>query len=268
MDLGYLNYSEQFKKYDFWQLKYWTAISLYVSKHIIAISNSTKSNIVRHYPFTSKKISVTHLGYDKTRFNTNISSEDVRRVKKAHSIVGDYILFLSTLKPSKNIEGLLEAFLDVKNQFTDITLVIAGKKGWLYKSIFKKVEKLDLQKSVVFTDFVDEKDKPGLIKGARVFVLPSFWEGFGLDPLYAMALGVPVVVSNKGSLPEVVGNAGLLVDPEKPEDIAEKIKKVLSMNKIEYNKLVDKGLKQAKKFSWEKTAKKTLDILIKTAKKN
>ncbi len=264
MDLGYLNFSGQFKKYDFWQLKYWTAISLCISKHIIAISNSTKSDIVRHYPSTAKKITVTYLGYDKTKFHKNIPPKDVRRVKNRHSIVGDYILFLSTLKPSKNIEGLLEAFSELKG----VKLVIAGKKGWLYEPIFNKVKELGLQKDVIFTDFVPEEDKPALIKGAKVFVLPSYWEGFGLDPLYAMACGVPVVVSNKGSLPEVVGDAGLLVNPEKPADIAKKIKEVLSMSKIEYNKVVERGFAQADKFSWEKTAKKTLDILVKTANTN
>ena len=109
-DLGYLKFSEQFRKYDFWQLKIWSAISIFISKAIIAVSNSTKRDIVRHYPFASKKIFITPHGYDKNRFNTRISKEDVRRVKNKYSIVNDYVLFISTLKPSKNIEGLLEAW--------------------------------------------------------------------------------------------------------------------------------------------------------------
>lgn len=265
MDLGYLKFTEQFKKSDFWQLKYWTAISLYVSKHIIAISNSTKKDIVRHYSINPKKVSVTHLGYDKTKFNTNIPQKDVRRVRKAHSIVGDYVLFLSTLKPSKNIEGLLDAFLEVKATFPQIKLVITGKKGWLYESVFKKVEDLGIKENVIFTDFVKDKDVPALIKGARVFVLPSFWEGFGLGVLYSMACGVPIVCSNTGSLPEVVEDAGILVDPKNTDEISKKIIKVLSMSKKEYNKLVDKGLKQSQKFDFEKMAKKTLDILVSVA---
>ena len=102
-DLGYLKFSEQFRKYDFWQLKIWSAISIFISKAIIAVSNSTKKDIVRHYPFASKKIFITPHGYDKNRFNTRISKEDVRRVKNKYSIVNDYVLFISTLKPSKNI---------------------------------------------------------------------------------------------------------------------------------------------------------------------
>jgi len=265
MDLGYLKFTGQFKKYDFWQLKLWSAYSIFISKAVIAISNSTKDDILRHYPFASKKVFVTHLAYDKEVFNTNIPDEDVRRVKKSYAIVDDYIVYLSTLKPSKNVEGLLEAFglLKSKNKIQNTKLVIAGKKGWLYESIFERVKALGLTKDIIFTDFVPEEDKAPLIKGAKVFVLPSFWEGFGLDVLNAMACGVPVVVSDAGSLPEVAGEAGVIVNPYKTESIAKGIAKVLSMNDLEYNKLVEKGLRQVQKFSWEKTAKMTIEILEK-----
>ena len=262
-DLGYLKFSEQFRKYDFWQLKIWSAISIFISKAIIAVSNSTKRDIVRHYPFASKKIFVTPHGYDKTRFNTKVSKDDVRRVKNRYSIVNDYVLFISTLKPSKNIEGLLEAWKLIIKKRPKTRLIIAGKKGWLYESIFEKANKLGLKDSVIFTGFIPEEDKSALIAGAKVFVLPSFWEGFGMDALNAMACGVPVVVSKIEALREVVGEAGTLVDPHDVGSIAENIEKVLSMSKIEYNKLVDRGLAQAKKFSWEKTARKTLAILEK-----
>jgi len=266
MDLGYLEFSGQFKKYDFWQLKLWSAYSLYVSKAVIAISNSTKKDIVRHYPFASKKTFVTLLAYDKTKFHSSISPNDVRRVLNKYSIVNDYVLYLSTLKPSKNVVGLLAAWSGVKKGFPDTKLVIAGKKGWLYESIFAKVKELGLTEDIIFTDYVPEEDKPGLIKGAKLFVLPSFWEGFGLDVLNAMASGVPVVVSNVASLPEVVGKAGILVDPYNIKSIEGGIRKVLSMTQAQYNTLVEAGIKQARKFSWEKTARETLQILEKAAK--
>ncbi len=261
MDLGYLEFSEQFTKKVFWQLKWWSAISIYVSKAIIAISNSTKRDIVRHYPFANGKTYVTHLAYDAGQFNQGISQKDVRRVSEKYSIVDDYVLYLGTLKPSKNIAGLIQAFSIVSAHQPQISLVIAGKKGWMYESIFNKVEELGLTGKVIFTDFVPEEDKPGLIAGAKVFVLPSFWEGFGLDALNAMASGVPVVASNVGSIPEVVGEAGKLIDPNSIDSIADGISGVLSMSKLEYNSLVAKGISQAKKFSWETTAKKTLEIL-------
>lgn len=260
-DLGYLKFSGQFRKYDFWQLLLWSAYSIFVSKKVIAVSTSTKDDIVRHYPFARNKVVVTHEAYDSNRFNANVSQEDVRRVKNEYAIVTDYVLFLGTLKPSKNIEGLLGAFRRVMSAFPDIRLVIAGKKGWLYDSIFRKVEELNLKNKVIFTDFISEVDKPGLIKGARVFVMPSFWEGFGLDALSAMAVGTPVVASKVASLPEVLGEAGTYVDPNNIDSIAEGIIKVLSLGKTEYNKLVEKGLEQVKKFSWEKTARETLKVL-------
>ncbi len=260
MDLGYLKFSGQFKKFDFWQLTVWSAISIFISKAIIAISNSTKNDIVRHYPFAKDKIYVTPLAYDIKRFNDNISSIDVRRIKNRYSIVSDYVLYLGTLKPSKNIEGLIEAFSKLSNE-NEIKLVIAGKKGWMYESIYKKVKDLGLPDRVIFTDFVSEADKPGLIAGAKVFVLPSFWEGFGLDILNAMACGVPVVASNAGSLPEIVGDAGILVDPESPDDIFRGIKDVLSAPPSQYNKMVEKGLARVKRFSWEECARQTLKII-------
>lgn len=261
MDLGYLEFSGQFRKNVFWQLKYWSAMSIFISKSVIAISNSTKKDIVRQYPRTKDKIYVTPLAYDKEKFNIGISEKDVRRVKNTYSIVDDYVLYLGTLKPSKNIEALVEAFSRTLLQYPEMNLVIAGKKGWLYEGIFEKVEKLGLKTKIIFTDFVAEDDKPALISGAKVFVLPSYWEGFGLDVLNAMACGVPVVASNIGSIPEVVGNAGVLIDPCSIESISEGISKVLSMNKSDYNSMVAKGLIQASKFSWEKTARETLRII-------
>lgn len=261
MDLGYLEFSGQFRKNDFWQLKVWSAISIFISKAIIAISNSTKDDIVRQYPSAKNKVYVTLLSYDKNKFNTAISEKDVRRVQNKYSIVTNYVLYLGTLKPSKNIDGLIGGFNLVKSQYPNIKLVIAGKKGWLYESVFKKVETLGLKDKVVFTDFVPEEDKPALIKGARVFVLPSFWEGFGLDALNAMACGVPVVAGNVGSIPEVVGDSGILVDPKSIESIASGISKVLSMSKSDYNSTIAKGLAQANRFSWEKTARETMGII-------
>lgn len=266
MDLGYLKFSGQFKKYDFWQLKIWSALSIIISKYVIAISNSTKRDIVRHYPLASKKTIVTHLAHDKKRFNLKVDSHDVRRVQKKYSIVGSYVLFLSTLKPGKNVEGLLDAWSIISKKWPKIRLVITGKKGWLYQSIFGKVKSLSLENSVTFTGFIPEEDKPPLIRGAKLFVLPSFWEGFGLDVLNAMACGVPVAISRVASLTEVAGDAGIYFDPKDTRDIAIKINKVLLMDKAQYAKLVEKGLLQANRFSWEATARKTIRVLEKTAK--
>jgi glycosyltransferase involved in cell wall biosynthesis len=259
MDLGYLRFPEQFIKKDLYQLTHWTARSIKKASHLFAISESTKNDIIERYRIAENKITVTYPGYDKERFKVQVSSIKIGKVKKKYKISGDYLLFLSTLKPGKNIEGLVEAFKRLAYRLSPLNLVIAGKKGWLYQTIFDKVKELGLTKRVIFTGFVDEEDVTPLIAGAKVFTLPSFWEGFGIPAVNAMACGVPVVVSNAGSLPEVVGDAGVIVDPYKPEEITRGIEKAIDNR----NELVKKGLEQAKKFSWEKCAQETLRVLEK-----
>lgn len=239
---------------------------MFVSKRIISISNSTKNDIVRHYKFTADKVYTTQLSHDVDEKDLKISANDVRRVKKRHSIVDDYVLYLGTLKPSKNIEGLIKAYSLLGDLKAKYQLVIAGKKGWMFDSIIQAVERLGLGERVVFTDYVTEADKMALRHGARVFVQPSFWEGFGIDTLSAMYLGIPVVVSDAGSLPEVVGKAGVVVQPKDVKSIAEGIKKVLLMSQKEYNKQVEAGKIRAGMFSWEDTARETLKIIEGAAK--
>ncbi len=259
MDLGYLKFKGQFTKKDFWQLTLWSAYSIFASTKLIAISQSTKEDIAKHYPFAKNKTQVTELSYNRN-LPMSVSSRDIDEVKAKYKIPKNYILFLSTLKPSKNIEGLVEAWGRIVNKYPEFSLVIGGKKGWLFESIFAKAQALDLSDKIIFTDFVSEEEKYPLLAGAKIFVLPSFWEGFGIDVLNAMRLGVPVVVSNVGSLPEVVQDAGVLVDPYSIDSIATGISQVLDTSKTEYNKLSENSILQAKKFSWEKTALKTLDV--------
>lgn len=267
MDLGYLDNSAHLKKNDFWQLKYWTAISIRTSTRIFAISESTKREIVRHYPSATKKVEVTYLGYDKSIYNSEVRSSQtaaIKAVKRKYSIgqgFEDYVLYLGVLKPSKNIPALIKAWAKIVHEFPKTALVIGGKKGWMFDEIFNSVKKLDLEQSVIFTDYVKEEDKPLLIGGAKLFVLPSFWEGFGHDVLHAVALGTPVVASSAGSIPEVGGKAALYFDPTDTDEIAEKIKKVLTLSKVDYNEMRKRSLAQAEKFSWEDTARKTMSVL-------
>lgn len=261
MDLGFLKFPKQFTKKDLYQLKSWTKTSVEKARHVLAISESTKNDIIREYQVPENKITVTYPGFDKDKFNPMASKEKaksvIETVKKKYGISKKYILFLSTLKPSKNIIGLLEAFKILTNKGFGIDLVIAGKKGWMYEEIFEKTKKLELLDRVVFTDFVPNEDVAMLMSGAEIFVLPSFWEGFGIPILEAMACGTPVVVSDVGSLPEVVGDAGILVNPNEPNNIAQGITQAMSESK----KLKEKGLEQVKKFSWVKCAQETIKVL-------
>lgn len=259
-DLGYLKFSGQFKKYDFWQLKLWTAISINISKYIIAVSEFTKNDIVRHYPIASDKIDYVYHGFDSNRFNTHINDKIVRRIKDKYKTGEKYILFLSTIKPSKNIEGLIEAFKIVQKKHVDYRLVIAGKKGWLFDNVFKSINS-DKNGKIIFTGYIKEDDKPALIKGAKSFILPSFWEGFGMDVITSMACGTVVIASDKASLKEVGENVCIYCDPYNIQDIADKINYVIEMKKKDYNIVANKGIERSKYFSWEKTAKQTFELL-------
>lgn len=259
MDLGFLKFPDQFTQKDRYQLTAWTERSARLAKHIFAISESTKNAIIEAYGISEKKITVTYPGYNKDKFKNLLPGDKGLKVKisgieKKYGITGKYILFLSTLKPSKNIEGLLAAYKILK---TDTKLVIAGKKGWLFDTIYNKSREYGLANKVIFTDFIDEEDVPLLMAGAQVFTLPSYWEGFGIPVVEAMAVGCPVVVSNAGSLPEIVGDAGIIVDPYQPEEIARGITKAIENRKD----LIKKGFKQINKFSWDKCAQKTVEVL-------
>ena len=248
MDLGFLRTPEQFTPKDFNQLKSWTGYSVKNAAKIIAISQYTKQDIIKNYHRNPKDIIVTLLGYNTKLF------------KPAHKPPKPYILFLSSLKPSKNVEGLIRAFHQLGTQHLALStkLVIAGKKAWLYGQIFALVKRLGLEDRVKFTGFVDEAAKVTLMQEASAYVLPSFHEGFGIPVLEAMACGTPVVISQVASLPEVAGNAGIYVDPYSPASIADGIKTAIGPKREEF---VHAGLKRVKLFSWAKCAQLTLTCL-------
>jgi len=264
MDLGYLRFPQHYTKSIYWKLRLWTALSIKRAACILTISQASKNDIIKHYKVKAEKIDVEYLGYDEKNFQFPVSDLRIKKAKNKYKIIGDYLLFLSTLKPSKNMEGLLRAFKSVKPKTKNkkLSLVIAGKKGWLFEKIFEEVKKLGLEEKVLFTDFVDEEDVPALMAGAKVFVLPSFWEGFGIPVVEAMAVGTPVVVSKAGSLPEIVDDSGLIVDPGNPQEIARGIDKIIN-DKTLSERLRKEGLSRAKKFNWDECARKTLLVLEK-----
>lgn len=258
-DLSYLHFPELFKKNDLYQLTSWSKYSIKNSKHIIAVSKSTKDDIIKNYKVAPSKITVIYEGYDNARFKPQ-TKMSVDKIKKKYRIVGDYIIFVGTLQPRKNIERLIEAFSKFK--MDDLKLVICGKKGWMYDQILGKSQKLGIVDKVIFTDFVQDVDLPALISGAKVYINPSLWEGFGIPPVEAQACGVPVAVSNTSSLPEIIGNSGLMFNPQDIDEISSAILKTLTNEKLRA-RLIQTGLKNAKRFSWHESARKTLDVLEK-----
>jgi len=266
-DLGYLDFSGQFPKNQYWQLKVWSAISIIISKYIITPSIASKRDIVRHYSFASKKVSVIPHGLDGEFEMLNISNNVVRQIIKKYKINFPYIVFIGTIKPSKNVEGLLNAFEIVKKNYPKLKLVIVGPKGWMWEGVFRKIKNSKYKKDIIVTGFVESKEKFAILKGASVFTVPSLTEGFGMDVLCALFIKTPVVAGNIGSLPEVSGKAGILVDPKSDESIAKGILKVLEMGGLEYNKLIEAGRAQASKYSWEKCGKETLSVFLKAGRK-
>jgi glycosyltransferase involved in cell wall biosynthesis len=258
MDLWHHRHPEQFAKKDLYQLTKWESYSVKKASRIITISEFSKSEIEGIYHYPTEKITVAYPGYEQ--FTVSNLKIELARVKNKYDIAGNYLLYLGTLQPKKNLEGLVKAFAQVEDKFPE-KLVIAGKKGWLYEEIFQKVKELNLEDRVIFTGFVEEEEKPYLIAGARAYILPSFYEGFGIPVVEAMALGVPVVAANAGSLPEAGGQAAVYCDPYQVGSIAAAIEKVLSLNKRQRDDIIAKGREHIKQFSWEKCAKKVLEAL-------
>lgn len=261
MDLSYIHFPELFTKHDLYQLVNWTKYSAKNARKIFTISNFSRDDIIKTYGKDPENVVTTYLGIKSQKTINNKQNMD--ELEKKFGIDGKYILFVGTLQPRKNVEKLVEAFSKIKDK--KIKLVVVGKKGWLWEGIVGAPERYKVTERVKFLDFVGDEDLPSLYKNATCFVLPSLYEGFGLPVLEAMQQGCPVLISNVSSLPEVGGDAAVYFDPENTDDIAKKIDQVLSDEKLR-QEMIEKGYNQIKKFSWEKTARKTLEVLQELAK--
>lgn len=260
LDVSYIRFPELFKKSDLRQLTFWTKFSAKKASKIFTISNASKDDIIKEYKISRDRVIVTYPGIKlKTQMSKvkNIA-QDLGFIKEKYAIKGDFILFVGTIQPRKNISRLIEAFSMMTN--SSINLVIIGKKGWLYEEILDAPKKFGVSDKVKFLHSVFDEDLPLFYKNALCFVLPSLYEGFGLPILEAMLYGCPVVTSNVSSLPEAGGGACLYVDPLSVDDIVKKLELIISNINLR-RELIRKGYEQVKKFSWEKTARETLKVL-------
>ncbi len=226
--------------------------------HILADSHTTKSDLTLMLDVPPEKVTVVHLAADLS-FRP-LPGAEARRIAARHGLEPGYLLFVGTLEPRKNLPGLLQAYrLLLDGKVTAAPLVLVGGKGWLYDEIFERVDALRLTGRVRFLHDVPDDDLPGVYTVASVLTMPSFYEGFGLPALEAMACGTPVVVADRASLPEVVGEAGLLVNPDDPNDIAQALTRVLTDGPLRAQ-MRELGLAQAARFTWERTAQETLTV--------
>ena len=250
MDLGFLSTPDQFTAKDFNQLKSWTTYSIKNASKVMAISDYTRDAVIKIYNKNPTDVITAHLACNPA-IDGPVHNKSVL---KKYGISKPYFIFVGSLKPSKNVEGLVKAFAKLDENYN---LVIVGKKAWLYAGIFGLVRSLKLDERVVFTGFVEEWEKQVLLSESMAFVLPSFVEGFGIPILEAMVCQTPVVVSAVASLPEVASTAGIYVQPDDIDSITAGMQKAVT----DREKFVKLGLERVKSFNWAKCAQETLQVL-------
>lgn len=225
--------------------------------HIVTVSKFSKREIMKYLHVPKEKITVVPNAVDHTVYHADYTQEQIQKVQNKLGIEREYFLYLGTIEPRKNLERLICAYARLCGNKKQVPqLVLAGRRGWLCDGIYQKARELDPGgNNILFTGYVSQEDSPILMCGARAFVFPSLYEGFGMPPLEAMACGTPVITSNVTALPEVVADAGITVDPKSEVQICQAMKKILEDDSIreKYQKL---GQQRASKYTWKHSARR------------
>jgi len=270
-DLSYLHFPEHLtlrKKlwHNFQMLPEWQAK---FSNKIIAVSESTKNDIINFYKIDPARIEVIYSGIGTSSLTSDVPrtsdvANNVANFKRAKNLPARFILYLGKLEPRKNIVSIIKAFNNLKtnSKYNDVGLVIAGAKGWKCDWTSDVQWTSDVANPIIFTGQLNDEERFLYYRAADIFVYPSFFEGFGFPPLEAMSCGTPVITSRNSSLPEVVGDAAIMIDPHDVEGLELWITKILEDKELK-KVLVKKGLERAKLFNWQVSAQKTLETLIK-----
>ncbi|MBN1593226.1 MAG: glycosyltransferase [Candidatus Coatesbacteria bacterium] len=246
------------KKY-FWYMRQMTKIGVQKADLIIALSFHTKEDLIRILKVPESKVRVVYSATNEYLKPVTDPAE-IAAAREKFGIDGPYILCVNTIEPRKNLPRLLSAYHLLKTEMKlEHKLVVCGMFGWLYGDVFTTIRELGLEDSIIFTSYVKDEDLPRLYSGADLFVFPSLYEGFGLPALEAMACGAPVITSSSSSLPEIVGDAAIMINPYSIDELAEAMFGVLTDKKLR-DRMRRDGLARASLFSWEKTASHTLSI--------
>jgi glycosyltransferase involved in cell wall biosynthesis len=253
-DLSFLLYPGSFRTLNRTYLRAFTRLSVQRARRVLAVSESTKRDLMQYYHLKPDKIDIVYNGVD-SHFRP-LPEDQIEGFRSKRGLPERFILFVGTLEPRKNIVRLVEAYARIPQQPCP-PLVLVGGKGWLYDEVFARVEALNLNDRVRFVGYVPAEELAWWYNAATLFVYPSLYEGFGLPPLEAMACGTPVITSATSSLPEVVGDAGLLVDPTDLDALAMAMEQVLTDGALR-TEMRAAGLPRARTFSWQRTAQRTV----------
>ena len=266
-DLSFEHLPETFKRRSRTQLRLTVRHSARRATRILSLSEHTRRDIIETYRIDAEKVSAIPLAAAE-HFGPVNDNRELQRVRHNYGIAGDYILCVGSIQPRKNLARLIRAYALLRGNCSAAKLpklVLVGKCAWLYDETLRTLEKAGVKDTVVVTGYVPESDLPALYSGALCFVYPSYFEGFGLPPLEAMKCGAPVIVGDRTSLPEVVGDAALSVDPFDIEAIAAAITRLVNNSALRHELSV-RGQERARLFSWQHTARETLKVYTEVAK--
>ncbi len=267
-DLAFEHLPETFNRRSWMQLRLTVRQTARRAAHIITVSEYSRADIGRTYGIAPQRITVTPEAAPPSLLPVTNETE-LRRIRESYGIRENYILSLCSIQPRKNLVRLIEAYSSLRGLRPEVKLpqlVLAGKRGWLDSETFRAAERNALGNDLLFTGYVPEPDLAGLYSGAVCFVYPSYFEGFGLPVVEAMQCGVPVIAGNRTSLPEVVGEAGLLFDPFDTQALIKALRQVLDDSEFRASLRI-KGLEKAKQFNWQSTAQLTLGVYERVVKR-
>jgi len=261
-DLAFKIFPETFPKNDLRKLNFLTDQVVKRADHIITVSKSTKRDLLHFYPqLDAQKITVTHLGINTNDWQKEIKGDVIKKVLVDNNVgESEYIISVGAIQPRKNLKVLIDAFGEIKKTYPSMKLVLVGGNGWLWQDTHEHAMNSEYADDIIFTGGITFLEVQILMSRASVFAFPSLYEGFGIGGLEACAAGVPVVAARNSSIPEVLGNAAEYFQAQSHDECAQKLIKVLSDSTL-CSQMRERGYKRAQKFTWDKCAKKTLQVL-------
>jgi glycosyltransferase involved in cell wall biosynthesis len=251
-DMTFFNMPQAHERLKVFYFRFFIRADVRFADKVIFDSHSSLTDCTTRLGAPRGTSAVIHLGKSEA-FRADLAASEIQRVRRKYGLDAEFVLFVGTIEPRKNLSRLVSAFATVCGRHPGLLLAIAGMKGWMYDDLMQMVKELDLESRVIFTGFVPEEEKPFLIAAAKVFAYPSLYEGFGIPVLEALACGIPTVTSNVSSLPEVAGDAALTIDPYSVAELSSALENLISDDLLR-ERLTREAVRQAAKFNWTNTA--------------